>query len=407
MVHQHFSLVPSMTVSENVALGGEGRLDLRVAAARVRQIGEATGLSLDPHARVESLPASARQRLEIVKALARNAHILILDEPTGVLTPAEATELLTWLRHYARNGGTVVVVTHKLREALATADDVTVLYRGRTTLSTLTTNITERQLTDALFGGSLTGMSDHTTLPAAVQSRRGPVVARAIAISIAGHVRDATFDLHGEEIVGVAGIEGAGHAALMCALAGRMPVTSGELLIPDVVGFVPEDRQRDGAILAFTLAENVALRCAGARRGRLNWVSITNKTTRLLKTSRVKAHSSTDQMYTLSGGNQQKLIIARELDGDPSLLVVVNPTRGLDVRATWAVYDSLRVASQHGAAVLFYSSDVDELLLVASRILVVHAGRVREVVPARHIVIDAMLGMDNAVPIIGKVDGVR
>lgn len=392
MVHQHFTNVPAMTVAENVALGKDGSYDRRLAEERVRQVCAVTGLVLDPQARAADLPVGAQQRLEIVKALSRNAHILILDEPTAVLAPAEARELLAWLRTFADEGRTVVLITHKLAEALDVADDVTVLRRGRTVLSGAASSLTVDQLAHAMLGGDL------ATEPAAVSAVAGEVRIRAERIHIAGadgieHISDASFEICAGEIVGIAAVEGAGQAHLLRAIAGRQAVSRGALRIPATVGFVPEDRQRDGLVMGFTLTENVALRGSGLRRGRMNWPRWTSTTDALLRDFDVRAPGSTARAQTLSGGNQQKLVLARELAGPPGALVAENPTRGLDVRAAASVHARLHAAAREGVAVVLYSADLDEVIALSSRILVVHAGRVSELGSDRDLVGRAMLGL--------------
>jgi simple sugar transport system ATP-binding protein len=393
MVHQHFTNVGAMTVAENVALGGHGNFDASAAARRVWEIGTRTGLVLDPAARAEQLPVGAQQRLEIVKALARDARVLILDEPTAVLAPSEAEELLSWLRQYARAGNSVVLITHKLREALSIADDVTVLRRGRAVLSAPAAAVTTESLTVAMIGEELSHRDDRA--PAAMS---GAVVATARNVDIFDErgtraIRSASFEIRTGEVVGIAAVEGAGQRDLLRALASRQQIAGGELVLPPDVGFVPEDRHRDALVLEFDAAENIALKGAGRRRGRIAWRSVRQRTASLVREFDVRGSSEHSAVRTLSGGNQQKLVLARELDGMPSLLLVENPTRGLDIRATRDVHERLRAAAAQGMAVVIYSSDLDEVLSVATRILVVHGGNVQEVTRDRDRVGRAMLGV--------------
>jgi simple sugar transport system ATP-binding protein len=393
MVHQHFTNVPAMTVAENVALGGRGRLDIARAVARVADIGERTGLRLDPEARAEDLAVGAQQRLEIVKALARDATLLILDEPTAVLAPKETDELLAWLRAFAHDGNAVVLITHKLGDALSIADDVTVLRRGRVTLSASANNVSIESLSAALLGAEL-------DTPTATQVSRpaSDVIATATHVTVVDErgavmVRDASLDIRGGEILGIAAVEGAGHRELLRALAGRLRVTSGDIRLPSAVGFVPEDRQRDALVLEFSAVENIALKGAGRRRERLRWPELREHARALVAQFDVRGGSDNSPVQLLSGGNQQKLVLARELDGGPAMLVVENPTRGLDIRATSDVHRRLRAVADSGAAVVVYSSDLDEVLSLATRIIVVHAGLVTECVRDRDIVGRAMLGV--------------
>jgi ABC-type uncharacterized transport system ATPase subunit len=393
MVHQHFSNVPAMTVAENVAVGGRGRFDATRAAGRVAEIGSLAGLELDPNARVESLPVSAQQRLEIVKALARNAHTLILDEPTAVLAPAEADELLRWLRAFADRGNAVVLITHKLGEALAVADVVTVLRRGRVVLEAPADALTPRGLATALLGEELTPEPQGAPLTSSgdvVVSVKHAELADERGVTV---LRDADFEIRAGEIVGVAGVEGAGQRQLLRVLAGRAGARRGEIRLPHTAGFVPEDRHRDALVLDFTLAENLALKGAGGRRGLVRWSEFERLTETLVRDLDVRGADAIRSTRALSGGNQQKLILARELDGSPRLLVVENPTRGLDIRATQAVHERLRLVARSGAAVVLYSSDLDELLQLATRIVVLHAARLRECALDRDSVGRAMLGV--------------
>jgi general nucleoside transport system ATP-binding protein len=431
MVHQHFALVAAMTVAENVALGGRGRFDHVAAAARVREIGARTGLLLDPDALAGDLGVGAQQRLEIVKALAREARVLVLDEPTAVLAPAEARELLGWVRAFASAGGAAVLITHKLREALAVADDVTVLRRGRTVLAARAGDETEASLAAAMLGEQPSpdavaiahgvagrgadGIADEVPRPGGpprVQSAadrandRHPasaqVVLRARDLVVrdgrgVARVQGASLEVRAGEIVGVAAVEGAGQHELLRALAGRLAPTSGTVERPDVVGFVPEDRHRDAAILDFTLAENVALAEAGRARGWMDWVARRRATAALLDAHDVRASGPDAPLRALSGGNQQKLVLARELAalgerGRARALVVENPTRGLDIRAAADVAARLRAARDAGVAVVVHAADLDEVLALADRVVVVHEGRVHEVPKDREAVGRAMLG---------------
>lgn len=392
MVHQHFSNVPALTVAENVALGGRGRFDRRSAAAKVAEIGARTGLHLDPEAKVESLSVGAQQRLEIVKALAREARTLILDEPTAVLAPVEAEDLLRWLRTFADDGHAVVLITHKLAEALAVADDVTVLRHGRVVLDAPAADVTPRGLAAALLGDEL------AATPATPAPHAGDVVAAVVHATVRDErgvtmVRDADLEVRAGEIVGLVGVEGAGQKELLRLFASRIRADRGEVRVPLRVGFVPEDRQRDALVLDFTLGENIALRGAGSRRGLARRREFEALTRTLIRDFDVRGGDANGAVRTLSGGNQQKLILARELDDSPSLLVVENPTRGLDIRATQAVHDRLRAVARSGTAVLLYSSDLDEVLHLAMRIFVLHAGHVRECPLDRDAVGRAMLGV--------------
>jgi len=384
MVHQHFMLVPAMTVAENVALGTPGPLDLAAVRARIRAIGETTGLAVDPDARVRDLPVSAQQRVEIVKALARDARTLILDEPTAVLTPEQAEDLLRWARRFADEGGSVVLITHKLREARRHADEVTVLRRGRVMRQARIVDLDEEAMVEAITGGRhLPSAPDATPDAPPDAGTRGDVV---LALD-AATVRDArgivclhptTLTIRRGEILGVIGVEGAGQHDLLRLLAGRLAPTEGRATIPDGVGFVPEDRLHDAVIPDLTLTENLALADAGTAHGWMRWPSLRDRTTALLAADDVRAAGADAPTRTLSGGNQQKFVLGRERRRASDALIVENPTRGLDLQATARILEGIR-ATAETAAVVFHSTDLDEVLRVATRVVACFDGRVREV----------------------------
>jgi simple sugar transport system ATP-binding protein len=437
MVHQHFTAVPAMTVAENVALasGTRGRFRPAEARARVSELCKEVGFTLDPDAVAAALSVGMQQRLEIVKALARGARVLILDEPTAMLAPSEAEDLLAMLRRFASRGNAAVIITHKLREALSVADDITVLRRGHTTLSARAADIDAEQLTVAMLGAS-DAIAPHRTTRARERvvdanvtdgtTRRQADLVRELGTAriardtghVAEHpaegsareividtrdlvltddrgvarVRGATLTAYAGEILGVAGVEGAGQHELLRALAGRMTPTAGSLRIPERVGFVPADRHRDALVLDFTLAENVALAGAGAARGRMHWSAIERRTDELLGRYGIVASGVRAQASSLSGGNQQKLVLARELDGAPRALVAENPTRGLDIAAAAALQRHLLQARDAGMAIVLYSSDLDEVLALADRLIVMFNGEAREVALDREVAGRAMLG---------------
>jgi general nucleoside transport system ATP-binding protein len=403
MVHQHYTLVSAMSVADNVALGLGGRYDRRAVSDRIRSIGSETGLTLDPAASVAGLSVEAQQRLEIVKALARDARLLILDEPTAVLAPASAADLLRWLRTFATGEHAVVLITHKLREAVSVADDVTVLRHGRTVLAVPAAGETEAALAAAMLG-----TAPREPERDGARGASASVVARVVAATVIAAtdvtIKDAngitklsgvSFVVCAGEIVGIAGVEGQGQHELLRVVAGRMPVASGTLAAPAEVGFVPEDRQRDALVLDFPLYENVALRGAGSRRGRISWGRMREGTRQLITAFDVRAAGDDVPASTLSGGNQQKLVLGRELTAGPPALVVENPSRGLDIQATAAIHARLIDARNGGCAVMIYASDVDEVLALADRVLVVAQGTVREVAKDRDAAGRAMLGLSG------------
>jgi simple sugar transport system ATP-binding protein len=398
-VHQHFLLVPAMTVAENVSLGDRGvfrGFDPRVAAERVRRIGAKTGLVLDPAARAADLPVGAQQRLEIVKALARDAKILILDEPTAVLSPSESQELYSWLRSFVARGHTVVLITHKVREALALADEITVLRRGRTVLSQPARELGESTVVAAMIGAA--SMNEERTTHAAGSGATHDSVISLEHVSVTDdrgvpRLRDVTMEVRGAEIVGVAGVEGSGQRELLRLIAGRLAPTGGRVRIPAHIGFVPEDRLRDALIPAMTLVENFALKEAGAARGRVRWTSYESRARAAILEHDVRASGTDSAAGELSGGNQQKFVLGRELEGSPAALVVENPTRGLDIRAAAHVLAELQSARAAGVAVVVYSSDLDEVLSIADRMIVCFDGRATATAVESAAVARALVGL--------------
>ena len=381
MVHQHFTLVPAMTVAENISLGGSGSFSPSLARIALLELASRTGLPVDPDARIEDLPVGAQQRVEILKALSRSSRILILDEPTAVLTPTEARELLQKARALVRDGGTAILITHKLRDALEFADDITVLRRGENAWSGAAADATEDSLVSAMMGDERAIKRD-----GARDSRghRGEVrmsLNDATVLDAAGitRLRSANLSIHAGEIVGVAAVEGNGQRELLRLLAGRTVASSGEVTLPRVVGFIPEDRQRDALIREYSLTDNIALLGAGIRRGVMPWAELLEYTREIITTFDVRSRGEDLRMASLSGGNQQKLVVGREMRGSRNALVAENPTRGLDVQATAEVHARLRAARNAGMAVVVYSSDLDEVLAIADRMIVVHDGQVVEV----------------------------
>jgi simple sugar transport system ATP-binding protein len=392
MVHQHLSIVPALSVVENLLLGGRGRFDKRQAARMLEEVSRASGLHVPVEARARDLSIVEQQRLEILKALARQARLLILDEPTAVLAPQEIDDLLAWIRSFANGGGTIVLVTHKLREALAVSDRITVLRQGRVVLERPTAGVTESELAQAMFPEAW----ESAVQPAGIEFS-GDVVASAVDVTIrdsrgVARIRSANFDVRAGEIVGIAGVEGSGHRELLLALARRRAVAAGHLRLPAAVSFIPADRVRDAIVPEFTLVENVALRDAGVRRGLMPWNELATTTEMLVERFAIVTPSVRARAGALSGGNQQRLVVARELEGDVALLVADNPSRGLDMRATMFVHDQLRRVARAGAAIVVHSSDLDELLALATRILVVFHGEVRPAPRDRGTVGRAMLG---------------
>ena len=392
MVQQHFSHVPALTVAENVALGGRGRFDPSAAARRVVAVAGWTGLELDPLARVHDLPIGAQQRLEIVRALAHGARVLILDEPTAVLSSGEAGELLQWVRRFADEGGAVALVTHKVREALAVADDVTVLRAGRRVAAAPAASLDAASLARAMFPEEVPSLPEE---PARRAVGEPVVTARQLVIPgpVGGTgIRTASFILLAGQVVGIAAIEGSGHEVLLRALAGLRHPVGGHLEIPHDASFIPADRHRDALLLDFPLYENLALRHSRDARGIMRWPAFRDRTRAIIEHFDVRTESESSPARTLSGGNQQRFVLGRELESHPRLVVAESPTRGLDLVATAAIHSRLLQAAAQGATVVLYSADLDELLTLADRVLVVHDGEVREPPRVRESIARGMVG---------------
>jgi simple sugar transport system ATP-binding protein len=398
MVHQHFMLVPAMTVAENVELGGRGLYNAQQSATRIRQLSEETGLDLDPMAPVHSLSVAGQQRLEIIKALARNAKILILDEPTAVLAPAEAQELLALIRRLVQTDRSVVLITHKLKDAEQFADDVSVLRDGKLVLSSPITGVKVESLAQSMLGPTRT-IGHVRTEPRQDQPASAPVIRLAnVHIRRRSSPRDLhniNLEVRAGEIVGIAALDGSA-ADLLRTIAGRYKPTAGELITPARIGFIPEDRQHDALVGDFSIFENVALRDSGDRKGRMPWFDIQQDARVMIEDFDVRAPTIDTPAQALSGGNQQKLVLARELSDNPVALIAENPTWGLDIQATANIHGRLRAAALDGCAVLFYSSDIDEILDLADRALVIRNGKVTGVERTSSAIGNALLGASSS-----------
>ena len=397
MVHQHFVLVEPFTVLENLAIGREGGLMLQPGIDRARasahEIEAAYGLSVDLDAKVEDLPVGARQRVEILKALYRGAEILILDEPTGVLTPDEAQQLFQILRRLKSEGKTVLLITHKLKEIMAVTDRVTVMRAGEVVGDVATADTSETDLAERMVGRKLAALPDRVPVVPA------PPVLRAEGLRIvdAGgveRVKSVDLALRPGEIVGIAGVSGNGQSELMAALAGLVPLDGGTLLwdgtpVPAEdrartlrrlgLGHIPEDRHKNGMVGPFEAWETSVLgyhRDPGHARGAwLRQRFIRALTARRMVDYDVRPRNERLRTAAFSGGNQQKLICAREMARGPKVLLVGQPTRGVDVGAIEQIHARLRALKEAGTAILLVSVELDEILALADRILVMVDGR--------------------------------
>jgi simple sugar transport system ATP-binding protein len=398
MVHQHFMLVPTLTVAENVVLGREpkrhGLFDRAAAAAQVDAVAQRFGFALDPLARVEQISVGMQQRVEIVKALYRGAQLLILDEPTANLTPQEAEELGRAVKGLAAAGKTVIFISHKLREVFTVAQRIAVLRRGRLVANLPTKATRASELSALMVGREVQGTQRRSP-----KRPPGEPLLGAEGLSANGDrgrpaLHGVSFTLRAGEILAVAGVDGNGQAELAEVLTGLRPLRSGSVVIggrrltqasPRAfrdagLVHVPADRQQRGLCLSMSVEENLALglhrSSPFARGGRIDLQGRRAAAEELCAQYDVRPADPAREARTLSGGNQQKLILARELSAAAKVLVVVQPTRGLDVGAIAFVHERLRRARDEGCAVLLMSLDLDEVLALADRILVLFGGRV-------------------------------
>ena len=410
LVHQHFTLVPGLSVLENLALGRRHRghrwkLHLKEIRKEASQLSELTGLTVPFEASIEELGVGDRQRIEILKALLRDPQLLVLDEPTAVLAPAEIDHLFRLLRNLAEEGRAVVLVAHKLDEILSIADRVTVLRQGRTVMTAARADVDTAILTDAMVGSS-SGDGDAPVTPDSLsalgqnsdglaQNRElsNRPVARLKGITVYSPqgglaLQDVGLEVLRGEVIGVAGVEGNGQRELALVLSGRQEVASGKLEIPEHVGFIPQDRTREGLAADFDLTENMALALHRDPKFRLGpllrWSLIELHTTKIRSRFNVRSSAGQTLARELSGGNQQRLVVGRELSQLPELLIAENPTRGLDFTATAFVREELkRLAHDTASGVVLISTDLDEILEVADRVFVILRGKLTPV-PSVH-----------------------
>jgi ABC-type uncharacterized transport system ATPase subunit len=398
MVHQHFMLIPVMTVTENIVLAQEPRhagvlLDYDAAAKRVRDLSTSFGLTVDPNARIEKITVGQQQRVEILKALYRGAEILILDEPTAVLTPQEAQELFEIIESLKSQGKSIVFITHKLNEVLEVADRISVLRRGKLVETISREGATEAGLARSMVGREvLLRVEKKATQPGETLLKVEDLVVRDDRGLEA--VRGLSLEVRASEIVGIAGVDGNGQSELIDALTGLRHPASGHIRIAghDLrratarealdagMGHIPEDRHRRGLVLDFNLAENLVLHDYGKEPfSKLGWVNPRRWirwAAGLLKEFDVRGGGPTTRSGSLSGGNQQKVVIAREVSRNPSVLIAAQPTRGLDVGAIEFVHRRLVEQRDAGKAVLLVSLELEEVLSLSDRILVLYEGRI-------------------------------
>ena len=400
MVHQHFMLVPTLTVAENVCLGlpSTGRIfpDLKTAGAKIRELARTYGLDVDPNARVADLSIAGQQRVEILKALYRGARILILDEPTAVLTPQETEELLAVMRGLKESGKSIVFITHKLGEVKAIADRITVIRRGKT-VGTADPATSREELATLMVGRSVK-----------LTVEKGPATPREPVLQIEGLVVDddrrvravdgIDLTVRAGEVLGIAGVQGNGQTELIKAIMGLQPVLAGSISVAGEridgwstkrvlgagVGYVPEDRSADGLVKEFSVAENLILdlydRPPFASGPALNRDAIAGSAKERVEQFDIRTSSPGAAVGTLSGGNQQKVIVAREMSRPLKVFIAAQPTRGVDVGSIEFIHSRIIHERDVGTAVLVVSSELDEVVGLADRIAVMYRGRIIAIV---------------------------
>ena len=404
MVHQHFMLIPALSVIENVVLGLHGQkfvLDLKTAAQKFSELAKKYGMEIDPWQKVSQLSVGQQQRLEILKALYREADLLILDEPTAVLTPQEVEGLFDMIRGLTKEGHTIIFISHKLVEIMEICDRCTVLRQGRVVKTTNISEIKDKKELAALMVGHQVEMT--------VEKKEMPAGEKVLDVQHLCYtnkkeidiLKDITFDVRGGEILGVCGVDGNGQSELIHCLTGLESASSGEISIKgkDIthakpreildmgVSHIPEDRHKYGMIKEMNVNENLLLmtyyKPEYNKHGLFDWKTITEKNQKLCEAYSVKTPSVHELAGNLSGGNQQKVVVGRELERKPDLLIAVHPDRGLDIGATKYIQNRIVEARDRGAAVLLVSTELEEIMDLSDRILVIYEGQVMGIVPQK------------------------
>ena len=404
MIHQHFMLIPRFSVTENIILGLQSPrppvLQIKQAEEDVDSIARKYGLSIDANALVSELPVGLQQRVEILKALYRKTGLLILDEPTSVLTPLEVTTLFKVIRRLTQDGLAVIFISHKLNEVMAISDRITVLRRGNLIGTVKTGETDQNQLANMMVGKEITLSIDK---PPVKRGRRLLEVCNLQVDSEQGGkpvISNVSFDIHGGEILGIAGVDGNGQGELAGVIAGLRPASKGQILINGVdvthfspreridrnLGYIPADRQRVGMIMDFSVAENLVLKNFrdppfSKRRLFLNEKSIDFNADQMIREFDIKVSHGKIKVSYLSGGNQQKVILAREISGKPEVLIGMQPTRGLDVGSTKYVHQRILEHREKGGATLFISTELDEIIAISDRIAVMYEGEIMGIFP--------------------------
>lgn len=401
MVHQHFMLVDTFTVTENIILGSEptkgGQIDIEKAEQEVRELSERYGLAVDPKAKIADISVGMQQRVEILKTLYRGADILIFDEPTAVLTPQEIQELIQIMKSLVREGKSIILITHKLKEIMEVCDRVTVIRRGKG-IGTLNVSETNPNELASLMVGREVHFKTEKQPPKVgkpVLEIENLVVKDSRGVTAVDHLN---LTVHAGEIVGIAGVDGNGQTELIEAITGLIKSESGSIrlngkeirnltprqITETGVGHIPQDRHKHGLVLDFSIGENMVLQTyykePYSKRGVLNFKAIYDKARQLIQEFDVRTPDEYTKARALSGGNQQKAIIGREVDRDPDLLIAAQPTRGLDVGAIEFIHKRLIEQRDKGKAVLLVSFELDEIMNVSDRIAVIYEGKIVAIV---------------------------
>lgn len=403
MIHQHFMLIPQLTVTENIILGTkhQWRLNLQQKAKEVAQLSQTYQLEIDPLVKVEILPIGMQQRVEILKALYRQAKILILDEPTAVLTPSEVENLIQILRNLAVNDHTIIFISHKLEEVMKLCDRITILRRGEVVTTKETKDTNRQELAELMVGRSVL-----------LQLNKPPATPQEVIVKVQNlqvfdarkfsKVQNLSFQLHAGEILGIAGVDGNGQRELADTLAGLVKSFTGTIELLNqpleqqifqsrkkqikLIGYIPEDRQKMGLIMGFNLAKNLILKSFKflpyCRQYLLKYKIINNHAQTAIADFDIRAESPKIKVSQMSGGNQQKVVLARELAGNPALIIAMQPTRGLDVGATEYVQQRLLEERRRGAAILYISTELEEVMAISDRIAVMYEGTFVDILDA-------------------------
>ncbi|MCL6603418.1 MAG: ABC transporter ATP-binding protein [Paenibacillus sp.] len=397
MVHQHFKLVEPFTVTENIILGTEPKsrmqIDIKGACKKVKALSEQYGFDIDPMATVDSISVGMQQRVEIIKTLYRGADILIFDEPTAVLTPQEIIELLAIMKRLVAEGKSIILITHKLKEIMEIADTCTIIRRGKVIDSVTVADTNPQELAEKMVGKAVNFKTEkQLAKPTEVfLEAKDLVMVDPNGKHVLNHL---SFSLHAGEIVGIAGVDGNGQTELIEALTGMQSVKSGDILLKGKsianhtprsisesgISHIPQDRHKHGLVLDFSVSENTILQTYHhpeiTKRGFINVKAMNDMATRLVEEFDIRTPGIDTRVGSMSGGNQQKIIIAREIDKDPQVMIAAQPTRGLDVGAIEFVHQQLIAQRDQGKAVLLVSFELDEILNVADRILVLFGGQI-------------------------------